>query len=65
MSVIYVLLPVALLLGTIALLAFIRAVRTGQFDDLDTPPWRMLTDDEGVESQPREEPTPPSQEAEL
>lgn len=46
MSVIYVLLPVALLFAGVALFVFIRAVRTGQFDDLDTPAVRMLHDDD-------------------
>jgi cbb3-type cytochrome oxidase maturation protein len=48
MSVIYVLLPVALLLAALALIAFIWAVRQGQFDDLDTPPLRLMHDDEPV-----------------
>ena len=46
MSVIYVLLPVAIILATVAVLAFIRAVRGGQFDDLETPRWRILTEDD-------------------
>lgn len=46
MSVIYVLVPVASVLAIAAVWAFIRAVRSGQFDDLDTPPVRMLHDDE-------------------
>jgi cbb3-type cytochrome oxidase maturation protein len=45
MSVLFIALPVALLLGALAVLAFIRAARDGQFDDLDTPPMRMLHDD--------------------
>jgi cbb3-type cytochrome oxidase maturation protein len=45
MSVIYVVLPVALLLATIAVIAFIWAARRGQFDDLETPRWRMLFDE--------------------
>jgi cbb3-type cytochrome oxidase maturation protein len=45
MSVLFVALPVALLLGGSAVLAFIWATRGGQFDDLETPRWRMLTDD--------------------
>jgi cbb3-type cytochrome oxidase maturation protein len=45
-SVIYVLLPVALALAAAALWAFTRAVRGGQFDDLDTPPHRILHDDD-------------------
>ena len=46
MSVIYVLLPVAVLLAIAAVAAFVWAVRRGQFDDLDTPAVRMLHDDE-------------------
>ena len=49
MSVIYVLLPVAVLFAAGALYLFIRSVRHGQFDDLDTPAVRMLHDDEGRE----------------
>lgn len=45
MSVIYILLPVALLFAAIAVWVFIRAVRAGQYDDLDTPAIRMLHDD--------------------
>jgi len=39
------LLPVALLLGGIFAWLFLRAVKSGQFDDLDDPPVRMLEDD--------------------
>jgi cbb3-type cytochrome oxidase maturation protein len=46
MSVVYVLLPVAALLGAMGVGAFIWAVRHGQFDDLDTPAVRVLHDDE-------------------
>ena len=44
-DVIFFLLPVALGLGLGAVVAFRWAVRDGQFDDLDTPPLRVLTDD--------------------
>ena len=43
---IYIVLPLALLVVVVALVAFARAVRSGQFDDLDTPAVRMLHDDE-------------------
>lgn len=49
MTVVYVLLPVALLLAGGALWAFITSVRSGQYDDLDTPAIRMLHDDEPEE----------------
>jgi cbb3-type cytochrome oxidase maturation protein len=43
-----------LLLGAAAVTAFILAARSGQFDDLETPPQRVLYDD--VEVKPRSEP---------
>ncbi len=46
MSVIYIILPLALLMALGGIIAFIWATRRGQFDDLDTPPNRMLFDDE-------------------
>ncbi len=46
MSVIYILLPAAVVLSIAAVGAFIWAVRRGQFDDLDTPAVRILHDDE-------------------
>jgi cbb3-type cytochrome oxidase maturation protein len=45
MSVMYILLPVALLLAGVALLVFIWAARAGQFDDLKTPALRILHED--------------------
>ncbi|MEJ2630406.1 MAG: cbb3-type cytochrome oxidase assembly protein CcoS [Acidihalobacter sp.] len=46
MSVLYLLLPLALLLGIVAIVAFVWTVRSGQYDDLDGPPQRMLMDDD-------------------
>lgn len=46
MSVLYLLLPLALLIAAVAVGAFLAALRRGQFDDLDTPPRRILLDDE-------------------
>jgi cbb3-type cytochrome oxidase maturation protein len=46
MSIIFVLIPLGLLLLAAAVAAFFWAVRTGQFDDLETPAWRILLDDE-------------------
>jgi cbb3-type cytochrome oxidase maturation protein len=45
MSVVYLVLPLALLLVGGAVLAFIWSARSGQMDDLDTPAVRMLHDD--------------------
>ena len=46
MSVLYIVLPLALLVVAIAVGAFVWATRRGQFDDLDTPAVRVLHDDQ-------------------
>lgn len=57
MSVMYVLVPVALLVVALAVAAYVWAARKGQFDDLKTPAMRMLHDDEsGVESRDSRDP---------
>jgi cbb3-type cytochrome oxidase maturation protein len=45
MSVLFVAVPAALAFAISAVLAFLWASRSGQLDDLDTPPLRMLHDD--------------------
>lgn len=45
MEILFLLIPASLLLAGIALAFFLWAVRTGQFDDLDTPPHRILFED--------------------
>lgn len=46
MNVLIILIPVALLLGLIGLAAFLWAVRSGQFEDLDGAAERILMDDD-------------------
>ena len=46
MNILLALLPVSLVLLAVAILAFLWAVRRGQFDDLDTPPLDILGDDD-------------------
>jgi cbb3-type cytochrome oxidase maturation protein len=46
MSILYLLIPLALLLLAGAVWAFFWAVGSGQFDDLDTPAVRILMDDD-------------------
>ncbi len=46
MSVIYILLSISILIAIIFFIAFISAVRTGQYDDSYTPSVRMLFEDE-------------------
>lgn len=59
MSVLFILIPLAIVAATGAAIAFIWTVRTGQMDDLDTPPWRMLFDDVPVRGGDSPNPTPP------
>jgi cbb3-type cytochrome oxidase maturation protein len=47
MSMVYLMVPGAFVLAGLAIWAFIRAARAGQFDDLETPAHRMLLDDDG------------------
>ena len=44
MRAILILLPVVLVLGGVFAGLFLHAARTGQFDDLDDPPERILHD---------------------
>jgi cbb3-type cytochrome oxidase maturation protein len=46
MSILYVLIPLALVVLGVAVWAFFWAVGSGQFDDLDTPATRILMDDD-------------------
>ncbi len=48
MSVIYVMLTVSIIVAVIFFIAFIFAVKSGQFDDSYTPSVRMLFEDELV-----------------
>ena len=45
MSVLYIVLPLAILVVLVAVIAYVWAVRRGQFDDLSTPALRVLHDD--------------------
>lgn len=46
MTILYVLVPVAMLLVVIAIWVFTWAVNNGQYDDLDGPAHSILFDDE-------------------
>jgi|688.fasta_scaffold1387844_1 cbb3-type cytochrome oxidase maturation protein len=50
MSVIYLLISISILVAIGFFIAFIRAVKTGQYDDDYTPSVRMLFDDELINS---------------
>lgn len=45
MSIVFVLIPVSLVLVGFGVWAFFWAVRTGQFDELDSPAWEILVEE--------------------
>ena len=47
MNIILVLIPITLLILGVAVWAFFWAVRSGQFDDLESPAYDILMEDEG------------------
>jgi cbb3-type cytochrome oxidase maturation protein len=47
-SVLFVLVPLAILIVAIFVAAYVWSSRTGQFDDLTTPAMRALHDDAGA-----------------
>lgn len=53
MSVIYILLTISIIVAVIFFIAFIVAVRSGQYDDSYTPSVRMLFEDELIKDKPK------------
>lgn len=50
MSVIYILISISIIVAIIFFAAFIKAVKSGQYDDDYTPSVRMLFDDELIKT---------------
>ncbi len=46
MNVLIILIPIALFLGLLGLLAFLWSLRSGQYEDLDGAAERILLDDD-------------------
>ncbi len=42
MEVLYILIPLSVVLAVAFTVACVRAIRQGQFDDLESPKWRIL-----------------------
>ncbi|MDD2631686.1 MAG: cbb3-type cytochrome oxidase assembly protein CcoS [Bacteroidales bacterium] len=61
MSIIFMLIIISLLLATGFLIAFIRATRSGQFDDPYTPSVRMLWDDDEAPEEDKKEDANPEE----
>lgn len=65
MSAIYLLIPLSLLVATGFLAAFIWAVRSGQYEDTETPAMRVLMDEPArtlSSPTPRSQPSPSTHE---
>ena len=52
MTILYLLVPVALLLAGAGVWAFFWSVRNGQYDDVETPAIRILLDDDPDRTRP-------------
>jgi cbb3-type cytochrome oxidase maturation protein len=48
MSILFLAIPLAMILGTGLFLGFIWSVQSGQLDDLETPAHRILIDNEEI-----------------
>jgi cbb3-type cytochrome oxidase maturation protein len=59
-SILYFLVPMGVLIVIGAVWAFFWAVDSGQFDDLDSPAWRILLDDDARPPAPGPTPDPTS-----
>lgn len=46
MEILYLLIPISLAIVALAIGVFFWAVKSGQYDDLEGPAWRILYDDE-------------------
>lgn len=46
MDILYILIPLAIVLVAVAIIAFFMSVKSGQYDDLEGPGHRILMDDD-------------------
>lgn len=58
MTMLYVLIPLALLLLAVAVWALLWAIKSGQFDDLDSQGWSVVLDDDQKPPQLEEDELP-------
>jgi cbb3-type cytochrome oxidase maturation protein len=56
MEVLVILVPLALGLGLVGLLAFLWSLKNGQYDDLEGAAWRAIADDEPAQEPPPDAP---------
>lgn len=46
MNGLFFLIPIALFMGFVGLMAFLWSLKSGQYEDLDGAAWRVIQDDE-------------------
>jgi len=46
MGALYIMIPISLILGVVALVVFLWAGKSGEFEDMEGPKYRMLDDDD-------------------
>lgn len=51
MGILFILIPLSLVLVGFGLWGFFWAVNAGQFDDLESPGWKILADDDDLPTQ--------------
>jgi cbb3-type cytochrome oxidase maturation protein len=56
MEIIYLLIPLSVILVGVIIWFFLWAIRSGQFDDLEGPAYRILMDDDSPKLEEKEEP---------
>lgn len=49
MDIIFILLPLSFFLALVGLIGYLWSVKSGQFEDLDTPAMRILSEDQKIE----------------
>lgn len=49
MNIVFILLPLTIMLASFFVFMFIKMARAGQYDDLDTPAYRILMDDDYIQ----------------
>ncbi len=53
MEILYFLIPISLVLVAAVVWTFLWAIRSGQFDDLEGPAYRVIADDDASADEPR------------
>jgi cbb3-type cytochrome oxidase maturation protein len=56
MEIIYLLIPLSVILVGVIIWFFLWAIRSGQFDDLEGPAYRILMDDDSPKLEEKEDP---------